>query len=873
MLQNSLSRRLRELTEISPENLHKIIPASVSLGSCGRKLEEFFRSHLYRNIENFSPEIMVDLLVNISKFDINYYGVEEKEAWSSLFSAIAHKIADSMEHLDIKKISRCTIALSKLGYYDEKFLIKLQEQFSNKRHLCDVYDLSIMIVSTARLNFKDTNSFESLFAEFELNVGRASLQAKVNVMYYSLMYCKNNEDIISHELSHRIIGFMERTVPQIDFSEIISIESKNQMLCVVNELKSIQRKGELHLPSEEMIRDWQRTVRLNAEPSTSKLQKRISNFLRFVLGQDIQEEKWIDQINTNVDCFIAFDPSKSTKKGLIIQVDGPKHYLINDSSKLNATTNFNTRLLSQEYEVIRISLEDIDSGLYRTILQSKILEVSDLILTKGKIKSSNRFIRLADEELDLMDLEDKKDEELKPVRSSKKTSSDKKINKKEDEDFDQVMAEFLALNQASERERLRIADLTNIETLKSAIQEGHLERVKDCLECCKQRMTNSEYKDFLNTEFSDGSTLIFMAQDSTRKEIDDREEDLMKQVNKANSESKPREATLISRKIYEYMDDNVIKSRLEIFTNLYNQGVTIEMSSVGDFLTFAVEVKNQRILLDLLNKFSIRYEEDYELIQHLLIAASTFDNLEATKIIFSKYPDLDPNIPDSRGCTALHNASINGCVSIAEFLLERCRANPNTFAKKSETEEHHITPLYAAAYKSDLDARNSEILVKAEERYRCISSMLVAHGANYDVRTIHGEHLFDYAIKGGCIDLVRKIISDNILDPLNSSSSFPSTKNNIELAKAAGRTEVAEILEEAVRSKYRLKQSNRLDRARFGEVAEGPSFVDRERERAASVTEPKADKPLSFSDRYRKKMKEEQRAKQKAGYDISGISG
>ena len=97
------------------------------------------------------------------------------------------------------------------------------------------------------------------------------------------------------------------------------------------------------------------------KPTISVLQKDIFNHIsanKNIIYQTIEEESWIKEIAAPVDILIT----TMTGKKIIVQVDGPSHFIGNDH-QYNSSTKFNTKILEKlGYMVIRIAYFEIHNG-------------------------------------------------------------------------------------------------------------------------------------------------------------------------------------------------------------------------------------------------------------------------------------------------------------------------------------------------------------------------------------------------------------------------------------------------------------------------------------------------------------------------------
>lgn len=123
------------------------------------------------------------------------------------------------------------------------------------------------------------------------------------------------------------------------------------------------------------------------KPSGSILQKDIFNQIndnKNIICKIIEEEKWIKEIAAPVDILITTGAGKK----IIIQVDGPSHFL-SDSYEYNGSTKFNTNILEKlGYMVIRIAYFEIDKGDFSSLGQ---LEHLDQLGDNEKMSEPNNF--------------------------------------------------------------------------------------------------------------------------------------------------------------------------------------------------------------------------------------------------------------------------------------------------------------------------------------------------------------------------------------------------------------------------------------------------------------------------------------------------
>jgi very-short-patch-repair endonuclease len=83
--------------------------------------------------------------------------------------------------------------------------------------------------------------------------------------------------------------------------------------------------------------------------------------------QEVYHTHWIPGAATTIDFFVP-------KHNLIIQVDGPTHYLSDGSQ--NGNTRFQTRLLEKlDYQVLRLGYRELDHDA-KTYIQQQLAPFS-----------------------------------------------------------------------------------------------------------------------------------------------------------------------------------------------------------------------------------------------------------------------------------------------------------------------------------------------------------------------------------------------------------------------------------------------------------------------------------------------------------------
>jgi ankyrin repeat protein len=149
----------------------------------------------------------------------------------------------------------------------------------------------------------------------------------------------------------------------------------------------------------------------------------------------------------------------------------------------------------------------------------------------------------------------------------------------------------------------------------------------------------------------------------------------------------------------------------------------------------------------------------------------------------------DPETRSSWGQTALYMASSHGCVNIARQLIDH-GADPNAkcrgwmqFGLDLMDLDPNLkwTPLHAAIYKE----------------HRDIVLLLLAHGANPEIRSSKDETALYMASSRGCVDIVRQLISHGA-DPNAECETFrsgcPVTWTPLHAASHHGMPEIARML-------------------------------------------------------------------------------
>ncbi|KAJ8368337.1 hypothetical protein SKAU_G00083650 [Synaphobranchus kaupii] len=142
---------------------------------------------------------------------------------------------------------------------------------------------------------------------------------------------------------------------------------------------------------------------------------------------------------------------------------------------------------------------------------------------------------------------------------------------------------------------------------------------------------------------------------------------------------------------------------------------------------------------DMARLMKILQPQDVDLIledgRSLLHYAVQTTNEEAVKFLLLN--DANPNLADTRGCTALHLAADKSLRSIAEVLLARKTTNPNA------KDEDLYTPLHFAALNGDED----------------VARLLLDRNASVDERDFEGRAPSHVACQHGRESVVRVLLS------------------------------------------------------------------------------------------------------------------
>ncbi len=202
---------------------------------------------------------------------------------------------------------------------------------------------------------------------------------QLNSAYYLSMIKLNSAGEDFKPFLDSIIVDLIATVRKKDLK---TVEDKRQFLISRNLLPE-EKQQELGIREEGYLYTLRADVEVESIPYVSNLQKKIFERAKDIIfvGEKVTSEHWIEEILNHVDFYVG-------EVRAVMQVDGhPSHYYRNRNDVVNATTDFNTNMLSFfRYSIYRGNDDDLTKREIREFLLP-IFRATSVETAEGKSES------------------------------------------------------------------------------------------------------------------------------------------------------------------------------------------------------------------------------------------------------------------------------------------------------------------------------------------------------------------------------------------------------------------------------------------------------------------------------------------------------
>lgn len=322
------------------------------------------------------------------------YMTLNKNLWTKSLELLESAIKEE----NIKYIAQFLSSFSKLNPTYQKDDLKLNKQIFEK--ICNLLLEKIELFDDKTL----INIVHALAVIYESN---------------NVLYSKFDSLLTFQDLKQRL--------DQILYSKNLSDTQKHKLI-IFNSIATNSRNGILDTKTKE---NHNEDLKQKAKITISDLQQNVTKIVEQVISDEyiVKSEQWIQDIASNVDIAIyPKNPQNSQQKPiLIIQVDGPSHFIANrSSSKPTASTELNTKLLvDSNYQILRISYRDWNKNKNANNLQEYIAKLiakihQDYIKDEYKTaKDNTQIIKSAQSGNNAKAKIDKKPDPKKPLGGKK----------------------------------------------------------------------------------------------------------------------------------------------------------------------------------------------------------------------------------------------------------------------------------------------------------------------------------------------------------------------------------------------------------------------------------------------------------------------
>lgn len=290
----------------------------------------------HEGLPTFKPQELCSTLFAAAEVPLSV-----PEEWLHLFWTITQNQLDRFDpkHLSSILYAAKTLAIQPPTKWQRAFWQQSQRQLNR----FNAQDLSNTLLAASFLSLDVPKGWQADFWKgCQAQLSRSTTQALAGTIYAAC--------VLDLQLPHEIKALFSSELPHL-------IEHTHMGLGSLFSARDYLKRQEVDLvfPEDTLAR-----LRCAADTSDSRIQKKVGWALLSVLKEVhadsqvvLEEEHFIESSASAVDFFIA----ACGDKGLVIQVDGPSHFLNKGTrqQRINGTTAFQTRFLRKKgYQVLRL---------------------------------------------------------------------------------------------------------------------------------------------------------------------------------------------------------------------------------------------------------------------------------------------------------------------------------------------------------------------------------------------------------------------------------------------------------------------------------------------------------------------------------------